>query len=76
MEVLLSHLQLTVYVNPILTKKKVHFKAKMNLFLTFKLLNFFLWMLQCAETFFIDENKKKIPKKYATLAKFQKFSDN
>ena len=68
MEVLLSHQQLIV--------DQVHFKAKINHFLTFKLLNFLLWMLQCAETFFIDENKKKTPKKYANLAKFQKFSDN
>ena len=47
--------------------KKMHFKDKIDLFLTFKFINFLVRTLQCAETrvlyFFAHENMKKPPSK-------------
>ena len=61
--------------------KKMHFKDKIDLFLTFKLINFLVRTLQCAETrvlyFFAHENMKKPPSnvvRISTLNKLGKFA--
>ena len=50
MEVLLSRSYSIVHTLAYFDPKKVHLKAKINLFITFMFLNFLVRMLQCTET--------------------------
>ena len=50
MEVLLSRSYSIVHTLAYFDPKKVHLKAKINLFITFMLFNFLVRMLRCAET--------------------------